>query len=43
MMASAEDKAKVKESLLPFVVGCVVVFGSFGIWKLLVIFGQNIT
>lgn len=43
MLASAEDKAKVKESLLPFVVGCVVVFGSFGIWKLVVTFGQSIT
>ena len=34
MMASAEDKAKVKESLVPYVVGCVVIYGAFGIWKL---------
>ena len=34
MLASAEDKAKVKESLVPYVVGCVVIYGAFGIWKL---------
>lgn len=33
MMASAEDKAKVKESMLPYVVGCAVIFGTFAIWK----------
>lgn len=36
MSASVEEKAKIKESLIPFVVGCVVVFGAFGIWKLAV-------
>ncbi len=34
---SVEQKSKVKESLIPYVVGCVVVFGAFGIWKLAVI------
>ena len=37
MTASVEEKAKVKEALLPYVVGCFVVFGAFGIWKLAVI------
>ena len=36
MMASAEDKAKVKESLIPYIVGCTVIFGAFGIWKLVI-------
>lgn len=36
MTASVEEKAKIKESLVPYVVGCVVVFGAFGIWKLAV-------
>ena len=31
---SVEQKAKVKDSLIPFVIGCVVIFGAFGIWKL---------
>ena len=36
MMASAEDKAKVKEALIPYLVGCIVIFGAFGIWKIVV-------
>ena len=32
--SSVEEQAKVKESLIPFFVGCVVIFGAFGIWKL---------
>lgn len=36
MMASADDKAKIKESLIPYVVGCVVIYGAFGIWKIAV-------
>ena len=36
MMASANDKAKVKEALIPYVVGCVVIFGAFGIWKIVI-------
>ena len=36
MMASAEDKAIVKEALIPYIVGCVVVFGAFGIWKIVI-------
>lgn len=39
---SVEQKAKVKDSLIPFVVGCVVIFGAFGIWKLVVQLGANI-
>lgn len=34
MLASAEDKAKVKESLIPYIAGCIVIFGAFTIWKL---------
>ena len=37
MISSAEDKAKVKETLIPFIVGCIVVFGGFGIWKVIVL------
>lgn len=36
MVASAVDKAKVKESLAPYLIGCVVIFGAFGIWKLVI-------
>lgn len=34
MMASAEDKAKVKESMVPYVVGCIVIYGALGIWRI---------
>lgn len=34
---SVEQKVKVKESLLPFIVGCVVLFGAFGIWRLVIL------
>lgn len=42
MIGGAEGQAKVKEMLVPFVVGCVVVFGGFGIWKIAVNIGSNI-
>lgn len=42
MLASAEDRAKVKESLIPYIAGCVVVFGAFVIWKLAVTLLSNL-
>ena len=36
MMASAVDKAKVKESIVPYLIGSVIIFGAFGIWKLVI-------
>lgn len=42
MMASAEDKAKVKEALVPYVAGCIVIFGAMGIWKLAIILLRDI-
>ena len=36
MMAGIDEKAKIKETLIPYVVGCVVVFGAFGIWRIAV-------
>lgn len=32
--AGVNGQAKIKEKLIPFAVGCVVAFGAFGIWKL---------
>ncbi len=34
MLSSVEDRAKVKESLVPYIAGCIVIFGAFVIWKL---------
>ena len=36
MTSSVEEQAKIKELLVPYVAGCVVVFGAMGIWKLAV-------
>ncbi len=42
MVGSVEQKSKIKEALVPYVAGCVVIFGAFGIWRLVVILLQNI-
>lgn len=36
MMAGIDKKVEVKESLFPYLISCIVVFGSLGIWKLVV-------
>lgn len=36
MVSSAEDKAKVKESMIPYVVGCIAIFGALMIWKVVI-------
>lgn len=33
MTGSIESKAETKELLKPYLVGCVIIFGAFGIWK----------
>ena len=33
---SLEEKAETKKGLIPYVVGCVIIFGAFGIWRLVV-------
>lgn len=42
MIGSVEEKAQVKETLIPFVIGCIVVFGAFTIWKIFVTIGNNL-
>lgn len=42
MMGTVEEKAQIKEQLIPFIVGCVVVFGAFSIWKIVVTIGSQI-
>ncbi len=40
MMAPSEEKAQIKESMIPYVIGCFVMFGSFTIWKIVVQLGN---
>lgn len=42
MTSSIEEKAEAKKLLVPYTVGCVVVFGGFAIWKIVVTILQNI-
>lgn len=42
MMSSAEDKASIKESLLPYFIGVIIMFSSFSIWKLVLVLLQSI-
>lgn len=42
MVSTVDEKAKIKEVLLAYVLGCFVVFGAFGIWKLVTIILGNI-
>ena len=42
MIASAEDKAKIKEAMIPYVVGCIVIYGAFFIWQITVSLVENI-
>lgn len=42
IFSSVEGKAKIQEALLPYVVGCVVVFGAFTIWKIVIETGNSI-
>lgn len=38
---SVEEKAEVKKTLIPYVAGCVVLFGAFTIWELVVTILQS--
>ena len=42
MLAGVEEKAEVKKMMWVYVVGCVVTFGAFGIWKIVVSILQQI-
>lgn len=42
MIGSVEEKAQIKEALVPFIIGCIVIFGAFTIWKIFVNIGNGI-
>ena len=41
MASNIDTKVEAKNLLIPYVVGCIVVFGGFGIWKIVVTILQN--
>lgn len=42
MFGSIEQQVKVKETLIAYVIGCIVIFSTFGIWRLVVSIISNI-
>ena len=42
MTAGVNKKVEVKESLFPYLISCIIVFGSLGIWKLVVTILKNV-
>ena len=40
--ASVEEKAQLKEKLIPLIVGVAIIFGALGIWRLVVNVLQNV-
>lgn len=43
MTAGVTEKAKIKETIIPYIAGCIVIFGAFLIWKLVVTILTNAT
>lgn len=43
MFGSLEEKAEIKEILIPYILGCIVIFGAFGIWKLVIMVLNSVT
>ena len=36
MFGSIEEQVKVKETLFPYLIGCIVIFSAFAIWKIVI-------
>ena len=43
IMGSIEEKVKVKEALIPYSIGSIVIFGAFAIWKIVLIAMNSIS
>lgn len=36
IMGGIEEKAEIKAMVIPYIIGCVVIFGAFAIWQIVV-------
>jgi len=43
MTSSVDEQAKIKEAVVPYIVGCMVIFSAFPIWSFIVNAGQDVT
>lgn len=39
---SVDEKAKIKETMIPYVIGCLVIFSAFTLWKIVVELGTSV-
>lgn len=42
MIGSVEEKAQIKDQLVPFTIGCVAIFGAFSFWSIMVNVGNKL-
>lgn len=42
MTSSVDEQVEAKKLVIPYIIGCVIVFGGFGIWKLVVTILQGV-
>ena len=42
MTAGIDKKVEVKQALFPYIISCVILFGAFGIWKVIVIIMNSV-
>ena len=43
MFGSIEEQVKVKETLFPYLIGCIIVFSAFAIWRIAINVLSNIS
>lgn len=43
IMGSVEDKAEIKEQMVPYLIGCGVMFGAFAIWKIVMVIAGTVS
>ena len=43
IVGSVEEQAKIKETLIPYFAGSIVIIGAFGIWKVVIILLSELT
>ncbi len=36
MTGNAQEQAKVKETIIPYIAGCIIIFGAYTIWRIVV-------
>lgn len=42
MIGSVEEKAKIKETIIPYIIGVTIIFSGFTIWKIVVNIGNEV-